>query len=364
MITDYAAERLSGQIAKPERVLADTRPLAPAERRSLARGLIIFGTYASLYVLTFVDALSPLPLWANIFFSISNGLMISMLFIVGHDCQHGAFVPNRKWNLWLGRFAFLPCLHAGSLWRHAHNIRHHGRTNLKGSDPVWAPMSVKEYQAASPVRRLMERLYRGPLGPLIYYYAEFWPFTVAIPAAREYRGKRLRYMPDSAFVLAGFALTFVAIISVGHAFTPERPLWLVIILGWILPFAVWNYVGALSFYINHTHPGVPWFDNQSIWQAHRDAVHTTVHMRMPINVLPLYTSCMAHTAHHANPRVPVYQLEDAQEELKQRADGGVCEYTLSLREYSRIVKACKLFDFDQMCWTDFSGVPTSPRLIA
>jgi len=39
------------------------------------------------------------------------------------------------------------------------------------------------------------------------------------------------------------------------------------------------------------------------------------------------------------------------------------EYTFSIREYRRILAVCKLFDFERMCWADFSGKPTTPRLI-
>ena len=31
-------------------------------------------------------------------------------------------------------------------------------------------------------------------------------------------------------------------------------------------------------------------------------------------------------------------------------------------EYRRILKACKLFNFERMCWTDFDGNPTGPQL--
>lgn len=354
MVTHCIAEPLAGRTAAFESV---------ESRRSLGRGLLVFTTYTALYLFTLVDALAPFSLWASLFFSVGNGLMISMLFIIGHDCQHRAFVPGRRWNLCLGRLAFLPCLHAGSLWRQAHNVLHHGRTNLKGADPVWAPMSMAEYRAASPARRLFERVCRSWAGPLFYYYAEFWPFTVLLPFSSEHRGKRLRHLGDSLFVLTGFASTIAAILVLGHALSPQRPIWLVLLLGWALPFAFWNYLGAVSFYLNHTHPDVPWFDEEDQWRSHGGALATTVHMKLPINVLPLYASCMAHTAHHDRPSTPIYALEIAQASLKQRNAKATLEYTFSIREYRRILAVCKLFDFERMCWADFSGKPTTPRLI-
>lgn len=355
MITDWVAEPLANE--------ALTVPREAGDARSLARGLIIFAVYAALYLFTLADAVGPLPIWANLIFGIGNGLMIAMLFLIGHDCQHGAFVPGRGWNAHLGRWAFLPCLHGTSLWRYTHNILHHGRTNLKGKDPVWAPMSVEEYRAASPARRLLERVYRSAGGPLIYYYAEFWPLTVLLPVSPSLRGKRLRHIPDAIFVLAGFILTLLFIGWLGHALSPNRPIWLVLALGWLVPFLVWNYLAGFSFYLNHTHPELPWFRDETLWRKHARAVSTTVSLKMPLNVLPLYTLSMAHTAHHDRPTTPVYALEGAQDRLRAQNGAVTREYVLSIHEYRRIVRACKLFDFRRMCWTDFSGTPTSPRLI-
>jgi omega-6 fatty acid desaturase (delta-12 desaturase) len=39
------------------------------------------------------------------------------------------------------------------------------------------------------------------------------------------------------------------------------------------------------------------------------------------------------------------------------------DYMFSFAEYRRILRVCKLFDFERMCWTDFAGNPTTPRLI-
>jgi omega-6 fatty acid desaturase (delta-12 desaturase) len=224
-------------------------------------------------------------------------------------------------------------------------------------------MSLEEYHAASPARRLLERIYRSAAGPVIYYYAEFWPVAVLLPFSPSLRGKRLRHVPDALFVFAGFVLTLLLIIWLGHTLSPNRPVWLALGLGWVLPFLVWNYLAAFSFYLNHTHPELPWFPDEALWRKYARAGNTTASLRMPLNVLPLYASSMAHTAHHERPATPVYALEAAQDRLRAQNGAGMREYVLSVREDLRIVKACKLFDFGRMCWTDFSGTPTSSRLI-
>jgi omega-6 fatty acid desaturase (delta-12 desaturase) len=89
----------------------------------------------------------------------------------------------------------------------------------------------------------------------------------------------------------------------------------------------------------------------------------TAHVKLPFDILPLYSNVMAHPAHHANTATPVYELPTEQAGLKARVGGDTKEYLLSLGEYRRIVAACKLFDFERMCWTDFAGVATGPRLV-
>jgi omega-6 fatty acid desaturase (delta-12 desaturase) len=337
--------------------LQDIAALA-ARRRSLHAGLRVFGVHFALYLATLVGAVAPLPLWLNLVFAGANGVFIALLFIIGHDGGHGSLVPGRNWNLWLSRIAFLPCVHAASLWRVTHNKRHHARTNLKGVDGVWAPMSTQEYQNAHPLRRALERVYRGPAGPLVYYYFEFWIHRVLLPLAPEVRWDWKRHAPDSAFALAGFFLTLSAIALAGNLFVPERPLWLVLLVGWAIPFAIWNYLMAFTIYLNHTHPQIAWFADEKSWQAHRGVQGDTASVLMPITIAPLYTKVMAHSVHHLQPGVPVYALPEAEAILK-KTYAGMVEYLLGVGSYRAITKTCKLFDFERMCWTDFHGNPTA-----
>src|SRR6185312_5014906 len=347
---------------RPTQCRSGDEPLAAEvlsrDHRSLSKGLRVLGVHSAFYLGTMAGALAPLPVALNIFFGVANGVFIALLFIIGHDAAHGSFVPGRSLNRFIARIAFVPCVHAASLWRVVHNELHHGRTNLKGVDGVWAPMSIEEYRSASLLRRWVERVYRGPAGPLIYYYLEFWIHRVLIPIAPEARKHWKRHLPDSAFALAGFCFTLGCSGLTAKAFVPDRPLWLVLLVGWVLPFAVWNYLMAFTTYLNHTHPLIPWFQDETSWSLQRGVLTDTASVRMPINVAPLYTKVMAHTVHHLQPRVPVYALLDVQAQLKN-SYRGLLEYTLAFGEYRAIYKTCKLFDFQAMCWTDFDGIPTA-----
>jgi omega-6 fatty acid desaturase (delta-12 desaturase) len=329
----------------------------PVERRSLQRGLSLFVTHYLLYFVTLAGALAQLPIAVNAAFAVINGVLIALLFVIGHDGAHGSFVPGRKLNLWIARLAYIPCVHSVSLWRVVHNRFHHGRTNLKGVDTAWAPMSKAEYDAAHPARRWLERVYRGPCGPLIYYYIELWIHRLLLPLAPEVRGQWKRHLPDSLFALSAFMLTLLFVAVAGKTLVPSRPLWEVLLIGWALPFAVWNYVMAFSIYLQHTHPAIPWFNDEKLWARFKGNLIDATYVRMPVKIALLYDNAMAHIAHHHRTAVPAYALREAQAQLKE-IHTPLIEYTLTLSAYLKIVRACKLFDFERMCWTDFDGVPT------
>jgi omega-6 fatty acid desaturase (delta-12 desaturase) len=342
--------------------VAAPRTASLADRRSLAKGLSIFAIYSVLYAATLIDAVAPFPILINIGAAIGNGICIAMLFIVGHDCCHNALVPGRRWNLWLGRLAFIPVVHSVSLWRVAHNQHHHGRTNLKGVDPVWAPMSLVEYRASSPARQWFERALRSAWGPLFYYYVDIWLPLLVLPLSADARIAWKKHLPDTLFVLAGFMATIAAIVAVGQFVAPERPVWLTLLLGWVIPFAAWSYLAGLTVYLNHTHPEIPWFNDETVWTNYNASVLGTAHVKLPIDIFPLYSDVMHHPAHHTHVATPVYELPTEQAALKARVGGDSKEYLLTLAEYRKIVSSCKLFDFERMCWTDFDGNPTGPEL--
>ena len=327
--------------------------------RSLPIGLAIFGAHIVLYAVTLWGAVGPFPLWLNIVSSLINGISIGFLFVLGHDTCHGSYVPGRRLNWALTRIAFLPSLHSGSLWDLYHNRIHHAYPNLKGYDCVWVPMSKAEFDAASPLKRLRERIDRGPLGPLSYYLLGLWFAHLVFPWSKECRGDRRRHVFDAVFVVTAGLLMVAGIVWLGATLAPARPIWLTFVLGWVVPFLLWNYFMGFSIYLHHTHTHVPWFDDKDAWMAYNGAVRCTVHTDFRVDILPVWQLLMKHTAHHALPAIPVYRLAAAQDKLLARYGESVVRYTIGASRYKTIVRACKLYDYERHCWTDFDGRPTT-----
>ena len=93
------------------------------------------------------------------FLSAAIAVFIARLFIIGHDCCHGAFFSGSRANAMCGRIAMLPGLVPFSPWAVGHNTLHHGYTGLRTRDYTFQPLSADEFLALSSHERLF---YRSP----------------------------------------------------------------------------------------------------------------------------------------------------------------------------------------------------------
>jgi omega-6 fatty acid desaturase (delta-12 desaturase) len=283
-------------------------------------------------------------------------IAIVRLFIIGHDACHGSLTDHDLLNKVLGRIAFLPSLTPYSLWRVGHNVVHHGFNNLKGRDFVWEPLDPSEFAALSPARRLLERVYRSAFGPLPYYLVEIWWKKLYFPGKAHAPGKRAEFKWDSTLVTV-FAALWVAGLAiyspVGGGATA-----LAIIVGFVVPFLVWNWTVGFVVYLHHTHPDVVWYSDKSSWLKAQGILHGTVRYKIRPYWNILLHNIMEHAAHHLDARIPLYRLKAAQAELARLVpDIPVIE--LSMRTYWRTVRECKLFDFERRVWVTFPSAARS-----
>ncbi len=96
---------------------------APAAPRAIPHNKLIRAWLAPISGRSTVRALalvvSDLLLYAA---CLATGLVISRLFILGHDACHQSLTRHRTLNRWLGRLIFLPSLTPYSLWEVGHNV--------------------------------------------------------------------------------------------------------------------------------------------------------------------------------------------------------------------------------------------------
>jgi omega-6 fatty acid desaturase (delta-12 desaturase) len=352
--------RAPRRAAPPEQSVKAVRDTLPADarERSAAVGVACFAvSLLGWGAVTAALALAP-SWWARVPLAVAGGLAAGVLFIVGHDACHGSLTPSAGLNGLLGRVAFLPSLHPFVAWAHSHNALHHGWTNLRGKDPVYAPLTLGEYRALGPWRRLLERAYRTWLGVGLLYLLEIWWPLEIVPNA-EHRApmdRRGSFARDRALVLAFVPLEALGLYALSGS-------WAVAALGVVLPFLTFAWLMGFATFQHHTHPRVVWYDDEREWSYYRSQVQGTVHVEFPRWVDALLHHIMDHTAHHVDTRVPLYRLKDAQRAVEEAfGEENVISVPFSLGGTRRTFRACQLYDYRAHRWLSFDGTPTTaPR---
>ncbi len=332
--------------------------LTPLIEKSTLRAVLLLAFDGALFIALIAGTVLLGPVWAKLLCGLLAGFVTGRLFIIGHDACHQSLTEHRGLNKVLGRIAFLPSLTPYSLWDTGHNVVHHGYTNLKGVDFVWAPLNAQEFAALSPVQRTLQRLYRSGWCPGLYYLVEIWWKREFFPSPRYMPTRRAIFTQDSALV-AAFGMLWVAAIA-GAAWATGQSPGLLLACGVLAPFLFWCSMIGFVVYVHHTHVKVSWHDNKAAWTAAAPFVSTTVHLTFPFKIGALLHHIMEHTAHHVDMSIPLYRLRQAQARLEDMLPGRIIVQRFSWRWYFQTARACKLYDFSRECWTDFKGRMTSP----
>jgi omega-6 fatty acid desaturase (delta-12 desaturase) len=331
--------------------------LIPLSERTTGRAVALLVLDYVLLLAALAGTLLMVSWWAKLLCGLAAGFVIGRLFIIGHDACHQSLTPHRTLNKWLGRFAFLPSITPYSLWDVGHNVVHHGYTNLKGTDFVWAPLSRSEYQRLSHSEQLLNRLYRSGWAPGLYYMVEIWWKRMFYPNRHHMPTRRLVFLLDNLLV-SGFGLAWVGAM-VGAALATEQSVTLVLATGVLVPFLFWCAMIGFVVYVHHTHVKVHWHDDKTAWAKAQPFVSTTVHLTFPLRIGALVHHIMEHTAHHVDMSIPLYRLKGAQKMLEDMLPGRIVIQRFSWRWYFETARNCKLYDFTRRCWTDYSGAATS-----
>ena len=124
--------------------------------------LPFFGLIAAMYALWWL--VSP---WLSLALTLPAAGLIVRIFIIQHDCGHGAFFRSRAANEWLGRFCSLITMTPFANWRRQHANHHAVWNNLDkrtgGADIYSTCLTVDEYRARSALGRWWYRAVRSPI---------------------------------------------------------------------------------------------------------------------------------------------------------------------------------------------------------
>jgi len=288
-------------------------------------------------------------MWAALQLDTSLCLLLSLpaagflvrLFMIQHDCGHGAFFRGRALNDWVGRAISIVTLTPYDVWKRTHAIHHAGVGNLKlrGIGDM-ATMTVSEYLRVGPWRRFWYRLYRHPavlfgLGPAYMFLLQN-----RLPIGLMRRGWR----PWLSAMATNAATASIAtgLIAMGAG----RPLLLIYLPTTLLAASA----GVWLFFVQHQFEGTYWAADDD-WNHPEASLKGSSHYVLPI-VLRWFTANIGvHQVHHLNSRIPFYRLPEVLRNHPELAEFG----RLTLAESFRCVRLA-LWDEDRRRLVSFSGI--------
>jgi acyl-lipid omega-6 desaturase (Delta-12 desaturase) len=238
--------------------------------------------------------------WLTLLFAVPAAGFLVRLFMIQHDCGHGAFFRKRVTNDWIGRLIGVLTLTPFDLWRRSHAVHHATTGNLdrRGTGDI-CTLTVDEYRSLTMFARLRYRLYRHPLvlfgiGPAylfllqnrlpLGYMRAGWPYWLSAMATN--------------FGIAAFIVGMTALTGVQPFIVVHLPIVLIA-----------SAIGVWLFYIQHQFENTDWAMD-SDWNVHDAALQGSSHYDLPA-VLRWFTANIGvHHVHHLCSRIPFYRLPE------------------------------------------------------
>lgn len=337
-------------------------------------GLSLYIIDVTMYVGLICGVLFLPYIWMKIIASVLAGLKISNLATVAHDAAHNSLTKNRTLNKFIAVTALLPCMINYRLWVYNHHQLHHALTNLHSSAPFsrdnYAPFSKEEFDALTPFNRWKEKIYRRPSLYVfgIYFMLERWLQVMLFP--RDHMQKRIHPSAWRYFVLVTAWFTgYITVLCLTSIYSNSSTA-IAIILGFVLPFFIFQCFIGFTVYVQHTHPGVAWFkyarrqsDNQKE-NSRQEFVSVQLTFPRWLALLMQMHHAYDHGAHHVCPSIPCYMLGRAQARLNEILCGRAVTQSFSFAWLFTTMRMCKLYDYENHLWLDFDGNPTSKVKLA
>lgn len=297
----HASASASASAARPDprKLMAQLKPFtAPSTPRSLWELAITVGSFLAVMLVMLVAvnagylmalALAPLA-----------GLLLLRVFIIQHDCGHGAFFGRRGANDWVGRALGVLTFTPYDCWRRSHTLHHASTGNLdaRGFGDV-DTLTVREFYAGSRIKRLGYRLYRHPAILLGVGPAYLFILRHRLPIGLMRQGM-IYWISALGTNLVTAVVLAAAIYAFGFATAA-----LVV----IPPLLIAASVGVWLFYIQHQFEHAHW-DSGDDWSFHEAALHGSTHLDLPQPLRWFTANIGVHHVHHLASRIPFYRLGD------------------------------------------------------
>lgn len=299
------------------------RALSGYRQPRRARSVLELTITAVLYLVLWNGMWASLDVgyWLCLLLAIPTAALLMRLFMIQHDCGHGALFRHRATNDWVGRIIGVFTLTPYAVWRRNHATHHASVGNLdhRGLGDI-DTLTVSEYLALGHAGRAVYRLYRHPLVMFGLIPAYVFVLHYRLPFGLMRVGVRpwLSAMGTNA-AIAGVMVTMAWLIGIGPFLMVNGP---VVVLA--ASMAMW------FFYVQHQFEETQWA-GAADWSFHEAALHGSSHYDLPKPVAWFTGNIGVHHVHHLSSKIPFYRLSEVLRDHPELAGVGRLTFPQSLR---------------------------------
>ncbi len=236
--------------------------------------------------------------WGLILIVPAAGLLLR-LFMIQHDCGHGAFFGNRAADNWTGRLIGVLTFTPYDYWRHTHAVHHATAGNLdkRGLGDI-TTLTVAEYGLLPRWRRLGYRLYRHPL--VLFCLGPAWIFLLQqrLPIGMMRAGVK-PWLSALTNNLGIAVLTALLVWWLGFS----------VLLIQIPVLLLAGAGGIWLFYVQHQFEDTHWASGPE-WDFQTAALRGSSHYHLPGVLRWLTANIGIHHIHHLSSKIPYYRLPE------------------------------------------------------
>ena len=278
----------------------------PSHARSIFEIAVTLGPLLGLWVLGWFACYFGLW-WFSLILAVPAAGFLVRLFMIQHDCGHGAFFRPRVANDWVGRAIGVLTLTPYDFWRRTHAIHHasSGHLDRRGIGDV-ETLTVREYLARSFWGRFCYRTYRNPL--VMFGLGPTYLFVLQqrLPVGMMRRGWQPWFSTMATNVaIAGIVAALIWCVGIRPFLLVHLPIILLAVS-----------VGVWLFYVQHQFERTFWARDGE-WNLHDAALYGSSHYDLP-GILRWFTANIGvHHVHHLCSRIPFYRLPQAPPRLSR-----------------------------------------------
>ena len=259
--------------------------------------------------------------WWGALLTVPAAAFLVRLFVLQHDCGHGALFSSRRANDWTGRALGVLTFTPYDYWRRTHAVHHASSGNLdrRGIGDVHT-LTVAEYRALTRWGRFQYRVYRHPA--VMFGLGPAWLFVC------QHR------LPVS--LMRSGSLPWVSALgtNLGIVLPAAGLMWLMgpwaflAVQGPVILMAAT--AGVWLFYVQHQFETTQW-DEAEDWEFGHAALHGSSNYVLPRPLRWMTGNIGAHHVHHLSARIPFYRLSEVLHDHPELAAMGRVTLMDSLR---------------------------------